>query len=290
MDAETRSSAYKYNYHSHPELVSGYIAREVVQEKHDEWYQQFVLYGKELEDHRFLYDEWILPVKFSDMRGEKVFEAGAGPGVMTRFIAEYADEVVAVDLNTVEHLKRNVSDYKNVRIVEGDIAEIDFPGEKFDVTFCVGVIHHTQDPTKTFQNLFRQTRKGGRVVIWTYSYEGNFLVRKVVEPIRKAFLKNLDRRTLWFLSGIITFFMYVPIYSVYLLPLKFLPFYEYFENWRKMSFRRNLGNVFDKLNAPLTIFTKYSTISSWFNENDFQDIVITKYKGTSWRGTGIKND
>ena len=105
-----------------------------MQEKHDEWYQQFELYGDELEEHRFLYDEWILPNKFSELKGKKVFEAGAGPGVMTRFIAEYADEVVAVDLNTVNHLKHNISDLENARIFEGDIAEIDFSDEKYDVT------------------------------------------------------------------------------------------------------------------------------------------------------------
>ena len=82
--------------------------------------------------------------------------------------------------------------------------------------------------------------------------------------------------------------MYMPIYTIYLLPLKFLPFYEYFQNFRKLTFYRNTLNVFDKLNAPQVDFISRERIAKWFNANDFTDIHISSYKGVSWSGSAVK--
>jgi len=76
--------------------------------------------------------------------------------------------------------------------------------------------------------------------------------------------------------------------SIYLLPLRFLPYYEYFENFRKMSFYRNNLNVFDKLNAPQVEFISSERIQKWFNNKEFEDVHISSYKGVSWRVTGRK--
>lgn len=71
--------------------------------------------------------------------------------------------------------------------------------------------------------------------------------------------------------------------TLYLLPLKFLPFYEYFQNFRKLSFYRNALNVFDKLNAPQVDFISYARAKNWVNDKRIADYNITPYKGVSWR-------
>jgi len=65
-------------------------------------------------------------------------------------------------------------------------------------------------------------------------------------------------------------------------------FYEYFDNWRKLSYERNVLNVFDKMNAPQTWFISEKQIRSWFDPKEFSEIHITPYKGVSWRGSGVK--
>ena len=124
--------------------------------------------------------------------------------------------------------------------------------------------------------------------MWVYSKEGNFLVEYLVEPIRKMFLTKLSRKSLLLLSKFITCLMYLPIYSVYLLPLSFLPYYEYFKNFRKMAFIRNTLNVFDKLNAPQVQFISKSRALSWLTTDEFCNISISSYKGVSWRICGVK--
>jgi hypothetical protein len=80
------------------------------------------------------------------------------------------------------------------------------------------------------------------------------------------------------------------VYTIYLLPLNFLPYYEYFSNFRKLTFLRNALNVFDKLNAPQVDFITNERISKWFSGSDFKDVHISQYKGVSWRGSGVKVD
>ena len=62
---------------------------------------------------------------------------------------------------------------------------------------------------------------------------------------------------------------------------------EYFQDFRKLSFERNMWNIFDKLNAPQTEFIPLEHVERWFDPEEFEDISITSYKGVSWRASGI---
>ena len=61
---------------------------------------------------------------------------------------------------------------------------------------------------------------------------------------------------------------------------------EGFENFRRLPFRRNVLNVFDKLNAPQTDFITRERVQGWFAGSQFEDVTITPYKGVSWRASG----
>lgn len=251
--------------------------------KQSEWFEQWSL----LEDNElFLFQEWISPLRLEDFKGKEVLEGGCGGGQHTSFVAPHAKEILAVDLNTVQIARERTRKFQNVTFLEADLATMNLE-KQFDIVFSIGVIHHTDSPDKTFANLKRFVKPGGKIVIWVYSKEGNWLVDNVVEPIRKAFLVHLSRKALLGISGIITALLYLPVYSVYLLPLKFLPYFEYFANFRRLSFYRNTLNVFDKLNAPQVDFISKERIQSWFAE-DFTNVDIHPYKGVSWTGIGTK--
>lgn len=255
-----------------------------IQRKQDDWKWQW----ERFEDkERWLFSDWIWPNTLEDFRGKRVLDAGCGGGQHTSFVAPYAAEVIAVDLNALDVAKERTKQFSNVRYVEADIAKVksDHP---FDIVYCVGVIHHTDDPDATFKNLASLTKSGGRTIIWCYSYEGNFLNRVFVEGSKSLILKRIPKSWLRALSTFITALVYIPVYTIYLLPLRFLPYYEYFQNWRRLSFKRNDLNVFDKLNAPQTDFIKKERAERWFMENGYRDISITPYVGVSWRASGTK--
>ena len=91
------------------------------------------------------------------------------------------------------------------------------------------------------------------------------------------------------LARAITAALYPIVHTVYRVPfLNFLPYYDYFGNFRRLTFERNTLNVFDKLNAPQTKFTTYAKCRTWFNARDFvaESISILPYKGVSWSLSG----
>jgi SAM-dependent methyltransferase len=258
------------------------IGVTLTQKKQNEWYKQWSMLR---DDEFFLFQDWIYPYTMDDFRGKEILECGCGSGQHTAFIAPIAKSVTAVDLNTIEIARQRNIQSNNVEFIEADIATMNLP-KRYDIVFSIGVIHHTDEPEKTFENLKRHVKKDGILIVWVYSMEGNILVRKVVEPIRKVLLKNLSRKFLLFISKFLTAMMYVPIYTVYMFPLSFLPYYHYFKNFRKLSFYRNTLNVFDKLNAPQVDFISKKRIQQWFSDKTFKDIHISSYNKVSWRGSG----
>jgi SAM-dependent methyltransferase len=256
----------------------------MAQSKQNEWNWQWQEYQ---DDSLFLFKEWILPHTMEVFRNKHVVECGCGGGQHTAFVAPYAKSVVAIDLNTTELARERNKEHDHIDFVDGDLATVQV-AEQADVAFCIGVIHHTDDPDKTFANIKNFVRPGGQLLLWCYSKEGNFLNWAVLEPLKRWFLLKLPKPILNLLAFVLTALIYPIVYSVYLLPLKFLPYFQYFENWRKLSFKRNQLNVFDKLNAPTTHFITKERVLQWFNNTDFTDVVFDHYKGVSWRVSGIK--
>jgi len=257
------------------------------QQKSPEWADQWSRFQ---DEERFLFEDWILPATLEDFRDQDVLECGCGGGQHTAFVAEVASHVTAVDLNTVEIARDRTKDFDNVELIEDDIAAMDL-GRTFDVVFCIGVIHHTDDPDRTFENLYRHCRPGGKLIVWAYSKEGNGLVRLLVEPPRALLLRHLPRGVVGLVSRILTALLYVPVYTVYRIGfLRFLPYFEYFANFRELSFDRNALNVFDKLNAPQTRFISRERCTEWLGGDRFEpgSTSIRHYAGVSYSLVGVR--
>ncbi len=69
-----------------------------------------------------------------------ILEIGARDGYITRLLSEYFEEVTALDLQ-----KPNI-DISNVITVKGDVTNLEFPDNYFDVVLCAEVLEHI--PTK----------------------------------------------------------------------------------------------------------------------------------------------
>ncbi len=251
-----------------------------MQQKQSEWYEQWSM----LEDNElFLFKDWIKPYTLEDFKGKEVLECGCGGGQHSNFIASYAKHITSVDLNSIEIAKQRNKERNNIEFIEADIMTMEL-GKKFDIVFSIGVVHHTDTPEKTVENMKKHLKEGGLLLLWVYSEEGNWMVRNLVEPLRKVFFVKMSRKKLLSLSKLFTALMYIPIYTIYLLPLRFLPFYEYFQNFRKLSFKRNTVNVFDKLNAPQVDFISKKRAVAFVN--DLKRTQVLPYKGVSYSISG----
>jgi SAM-dependent methyltransferase len=237
------------------------------------------------DDETWLFLDWIKPNKIEDFSGKTVLDAGCGPGHHTCTAAAHAAHVTALDLNTADIAREKLRNLPNVDIQEGDMATWD-DGRRFDIVFSVGVIHHTSDPDRTVSHLLELLKPGGRLIVWVYSAEGNALNRFMLEPFKWLIVRHLPRALVMGLGHLLTLALYPFVYTIYLLPLPFLPFYEYFGNFRRIGYARNFCNVFDKLNAPTTHFISKPQAEHWVH--GLRDATVESYVGVSWRISATK--
>lgn len=254
------------------------------QKKQSEWYEQWSMLA---DNEPSLFENWLHPNRLDDFRDKDVLEGGCGGGQHTAFVASQARSVTAVDLNTSAIARQRNAGVSHVEFLEADIQTVDL-GRLYDIVFSIGVIHHTDDPDAAVANLARHVKTGGRLILWVYSREGNALVRCVVEPVRKAFLRRLQRRTLLGLARLLTAGLYPIVHTVYRAPLRWLPYYSYFGKFRGLSFDRNTLNVFDKLNAPQTQFISRARAESWLPPERYGDRHISHCDGVGWRVSGTR--
>ena len=262
-----------------------------MQQKQRAWAEQWIRFRN---DTRWLFEEWIYPQKLTDFRGKDVLDCGCGGGEHLNLIAPYCRSAVGVDLNTAAMAQRNLAPHSHISVIDADIATMNL-GKTFDIVYSIGVLHHTDHPERAFANIARHCKPRGRLIVWVYSYEGNLLNRTLLEFFKRTLLRSVKPKHLVPIAKFLTAFLYVPIYTLYLFTPRSLgevglPFYEYFGNFRKLPYRQNLLNVFDKLNAPQTAYIRRQELSEWFTRYGFTDIHISCYRGVSYRGSGTKYD
>ena len=256
-------------------------------------WQHFAEMHREFET-QFL--DWISPLAPEFFRGKRILDAGCGTGRHAHFAARYgASEVFALDLSSaVETARRNLAEFPNVHVVQGDLLRPPFssgaPGDGFDFIYSIGVLHHLPDPRQGFIRLVRHLRPGGTIAVWVYGHENNGVVRHVIEPIRRVSTKISPpflRVLAWPLAvgfhGVARG-VYRPLESSSL-GLK-LPLHEYLASVADFSFRQNYGIVFDQLAAPTAAYIKGPELQGWFEDSGLEDVELSHRHGNSWRGRG----
>ncbi len=98
-------------------------------------------------------------------RGWRCLEVGAGAGSVAAWMAERVGaegEVVAVDLD-VQFL--DASRMPGVRIVQGDVRELELPAERFDTVHARYVLIHNPDSGSVLDVMLRALKPGGCLVL-----------------------------------------------------------------------------------------------------------------------------
>jgi ubiquinone/menaquinone biosynthesis C-methylase UbiE len=100
-----------------------------------------------------------------------ILDAGCGTGAITRRFAQIVKpaKVTAVDFDSVflNHARAIAAEegIENVNFESGDIDNLEYKDETFDLSYCRLVLMHVQNPVKTVEELKRVTKKGGKVAI-----------------------------------------------------------------------------------------------------------------------------
>jgi ubiquinone/menaquinone biosynthesis C-methylase UbiE len=126
------------------------------------------IFAAELTRYRFLGLDKFLP-------NARVIDVGCGTTHRVMPIAQHfgVKEYVGIDhstasLDVAKELAREL-DFSRVTLIEGDIFDLPFPADSFDIVISQGVLHHTSEPYRGFKGLVNICRPGGFVDIYLYN-------------------------------------------------------------------------------------------------------------------------
>lgn len=239
--------------------------------------------------------DWLAPLGRADIEGKDVLELGCGNGSLLYYTGTWRPRrLVGVDLGDSVRSAEAVmaqGSFRDWRIVRGDLTE--FSDRPFDVVYCIGVLHHLQEPERGLDAVLRNVKPGGAFHCWVYAKEGNAIVHAFVEPLRR-----LVSRWPWPIVkyGVATplavpFFLYAKLVDL----LKNvpgahrLPLSSYCQ-WiarREFSFARHVA--FDQLVTPQTTFFDKATIENWLAARptiDRGSTYVVLRNGNSWKFGG----
>ena len=140
------------------------------------------VYNIQREEQVFCYKSLLGP---EEIRDKLALDAGCGNGRYTYWAAQYGGQVIGVDLGDgVESASQNTAHLPNVQIVQGDIFNLPFGGDTFDIIFSIGVLMHTGDAHRATTHLIHVLRPGGSLTVHLYG-RGNFIYEWVDRRLRQ---------------------------------------------------------------------------------------------------------
>ena len=101
--------------------------------------------------------------------GERVLDVATGPGYIAEAFARVCREVVGLDLTgamlDIAKERTRARGISNVTFQQGDVSQLPFPAESFDILVCRLAVHHFAEPIAALAEMARVCRTGGAVVI-----------------------------------------------------------------------------------------------------------------------------
>jgi len=242
---------------------------------------------------RAQFEDWLSPIEPASLAGKSVLELGFGNGSLlyhagaagpARLVGVELGDTLARTRENLSHLPAGV-----LELHQGDLTTVDLGA--FDVVYCIGVLHHLGVPRAGFDAVLRHTRPGGQFHCWVYAEEGNDVVIRVVDPIRRV-----ASRLPWWVTK----------YGV-ALPLT-LPYFAYAKLLRRapegLAARLPLGQysrwiaerdfgffhhvAFDQLVTPETHYIPRATVAGWLLDPaiDPASTYLVRRNGNSWKFGG----
>lgn len=253
---------------------------------------EWTSYSELRPDYEEQFLAWIAPARREDFRGRTILDAGCGKGRHLALASEFgADRAVGIDVGlAVEAARANTRDRDGVDIVQADLRHLPLRA-RFDLIYCVGVLHHLPDPGEGLASLARHLAPGGRIHVWVYGHEGNAWIRLGFDPIRRLLLRRLPPTLLHPLAWIVTPPL-VMVSRFYALLAHRAPglhrrlFYrDYLTFLARMPLRVVRWIVFDQMVAPTTHYIRQEELAGWLRDAGLQEVRVETLRNMSWRGT-----
>jgi len=145
----------------------------------------------------------------NEIKNKKILDCGCGTGIFSNIFASLgAEKVIGLDisqgsLNTANALKNKLQ-LNNLEFQLGDMLELPFQQNYFDIVWAWGSIHHTEDPLKALEEIDRVLKNDGILLIALYKKTKLTWIHEIA---RKLLIKT-PKKTWIPLSKTLAFFLF----------------------------------------------------------------------------------
>lgn len=195
-------------------------------------------------------------------RGQTVLEIGCGQGRNLQHLAGDGRLVVGLDLSEAAYAARQrYADRDDIIVVRADAHRLPLPDRHFDLLIADHALQHLEQPETCLREFRRVAKPGGRVGFNGYSEENNFVMTRIIEPLKRVWLRRLPVAVIDWLALLPAALLWLIIRLVYR-PLqrrwpggyRLLPLSEHLTFWFRFDFTMLHWTCFDLLHAPTVAY------------------------------------
>ena len=123
-------------------------------------------------------------------RGSKVLECAGGTGELSLAAAKKADSVLCTDnsekMLNVAREKAKKKGIENIGFERRNIFALEDDDETYDIVIAGNVLHLLENPEKAVKELYRVTKRGGRILLPTFMTRNHSKLSNVLLTAYKA--------------------------------------------------------------------------------------------------------
>lgn len=233
-----------------------------------------------------------LDINEDDLNSKRILDAGCGHGEIEFALSKFKIDLIALDIsNSIDDIKNryemNASIEKKAKIhfIQADISQLPLKDELFNYIFSDGVLHHTPDTKKSFNNVCKTIKYLGKCFIMVYSYDHKTIwdksLDKTIQLLRKVTSK-MNPKLLYKMCYVLSPFYLLYVNTINLLSTK--------QNMRTKRTVKELSlSLFDGLSPMFDWNHSAEEVISWYEEFGFSDIKKTFYNHIGIGIVGIKS-
>jgi ubiquinone/menaquinone biosynthesis C-methylase UbiE len=224
-----------------------------------------------------------LNISSKKLKGKLILDVGCGTGRFAEIALKSGAIVVGLDYSEAAYVcASNLKYEENFISVRGDIYNLPFRKNSFDIVYCLGVLQHTPNVEKAFKMLPPVVKKSGYLVVDYYwkrlkTVAGWKYIIRIITT--KLSIKSVDK-ILKILHPIIypmsCLLANIPFIGKYL--IRFLPILNYSNNYPQLN--RELlkaWSILDTFDAWASRFDSPQTVKSivrWAKQVNLKNITV----------------
>ncbi len=115
--------------------------------------------------------------------GDKVLDVGCGNGRLVKLFNNVNVDYTGID-NSAELIDLAKSDFPNRNFLVGDILQLPFADNSFDLVFCISVLHHLPGKDirkKSIVEMKRVLKFGGHLILLNWHYRSPKMIGRLIK-------------------------------------------------------------------------------------------------------------